>query len=156
MADSSEDWREVPVFGARPEVEACVLRPSAYALVADDSARLAVVRTPQGVYLPGGGIETGKTPARTITREAFEECGLVIRPGVWRTRAVQFVYSESERTHFEKRSIFIAAALVGSAATRTEADHELVWLTPETAARTLSHQSQRWAVEQWQNRITHG
>ena len=149
-----EDWGRALVFGVRPEVEACVIRPSAYGLVEDDHGRLAVVRTGQGTFLPGGGIEAGETPEEAITREALEECGLVIRLGVWAARAVQFVYSEPERTHFEKRSIFIDGAVAGSGSTRLEADHELVWINSETATQILSHQSQCWAVERWRSRLT--
>src|ERR1700687_845179 len=113
-----EDWDKVPLFGARPQAAACVIRNSAYALVADEQGRLAVARTGQGAFLPGGGIAAGETPAEAIRRECLEECGLVVRPGTravaWTTRAVQFVYSESEKTHFEKRSTFIEA-FIGAA-----------------------------------------
>lgn len=122
-----EDCGRVPVFGVRPEVEAWVMRESAYGLVEDDLGRLAIVRTSQGMFLPGGGIEAGETPEEAITREALKECGLVIRLGVWAARAVQFVYSERERTHFEKRSTFIGGAVDGWGVAPREADHELVW-----------------------------
>ena len=102
------DWRKVPAFGACPEGKGWVIRPSAYGLVEGNQGSLAVVRTSKGIHLPGGGMEPGETPEDTIEREALEECGLIVRPGVWAVRAVQFVFSEPERTHFEKRSTFMA------------------------------------------------
>ena len=33
------------------------------------SGYLAVVRTPQGFYLPGGGVEAGESPKKAIERE---------------------------------------------------------------------------------------
>lgn len=146
------DWSAVTVFGVRPQLESCVIRASAYVLVLNDDGRLAVTRTSVGVYLPGGGIEAGETPEEAVRREALEECGLLVRPGVCVARAVQFVYSEPERTHFEKRSSFIEGAIIGHGPTPTETDHELVWLDAESAAQYLSHQSHGWAVALWKKR----
>ena len=149
-----DDWGKVMVFGVRPN-EACVIRPSAYGLVEDDRGRLAVVRTSQGTFLPGGGIEAGETAEKAIKREALEECGLVIRLGTWTARAIQFVYAESERTHFQKRSTFIQgfvdAAGDGFNSVGFESDHELLWVNPEAAIQMLSHQSHCWAVERWRH-----
>ena len=151
-----EIWRNVPVFGARSELGACVIRPSAYALIEDSTGQLAVVRTAQGTFLPGGGIEAGESPEETITREVREECGLIVHPApgpnLWRVRAVQFVYSELEKTHFEKRSIFLEVAVAGHTGSGLEIDHELVWLPSELAIEQLSHESHGWAVECWISR----
>ncbi|MBZ5534738.1 MAG: NUDIX domain-containing protein [Acidobacteriia bacterium] len=144
-----EDWSKVRVFGTRPEGGTCVIRPSAYGVVEDTEGRLAVVCTPHGNFLPGGGIEDGETPEETIKREVLEECGLRVVLGAWTIRAVQFVYSESENTHFEKRSIFIEGALEYSFRTKSEADHELVWVNSDMAVQFFSRQSHCWAVEQW-------
>jgi 8-oxo-dGTP diphosphatase len=147
-----EDWGDVPVFGERGEADVYVVRPSAYALVDDSRRRVAVVRSVDGVFLPGGGIEPGETPESAISREALEECGLVLRLGAWSLRAVQFSYSRSERAHFEKRSTFIDASIGGTDSTRLHADHELIWASPFDATRLLSHASHSWAVERWSAR----
>jgi 8-oxo-dGTP diphosphatase len=145
------DWGSAPVFGTRPDETTCVIRPSAYALVADEGGRVAVVRSRDGIFLPGGGIEAGETPEDAIQREALEECGLVLELGIAATRAVQFSYSASERTWFEKRSTFIDAAVAGTDPSRLEPGHELMWVDVETATRILSHESHARAVERWRN-----
>ena len=147
-----DDWTQVPVFGACPGSSEWVLRASAYVLAIRDDGRLAIVRTSQGTFLPGGGIEGSETSQETIIRETLEECGLIIQFHAWAVRAIQFVYSGREKTHFEKRSTFRDGVIVGFDSTRGETDHELVWVKPEEATRILSHESQRWAVEQWQGR----
>src|SRR5262249_38914210 len=152
--EMTEDWSKIPVFGERPEADAWVIRPSACGLIEGEGGRLAVVRTDQGMFLPGGGIEAGETPEQAISREALEECGLVIHSGEWKVRAVQFVFSASERTHFEKRSTFIECVVVGLCLAGSEAGHELIWVLPESAAQILSNESQRWAVERWRSRLT--
>jgi 8-oxo-dGTP diphosphatase len=144
-----EDWRDAPVFGVRIEAQRYTVRPSVYGVVEDGRGQIAVVRTPQGFTLPGGGIEEGETTEQTAVREALEECGLAVRVGSWAIRAVQFIYSESERTYFEKLSIFVDATVEGVAGPGTEADHELVWMTPEAASEALLAESHRWAVESW-------
>lgn len=143
------DWGKVAVFGAPPEVEARVIRESAYGIIEDDRGRSAVVRTTQGTFLPGGGIEKDETPEAAVAREAIEECGLIIRTGVWSVRAIQFASSPSEKTHFEKRSTFIDGTVAGLSPDGLEIDHELVWVNLDTAGKILSHESQRWAVAQW-------
>jgi 8-oxo-dGTP diphosphatase len=147
-----KDWAEAPVFGTRAEGERYTVRPSAYGLIEDGRGQIAVVRTSHGVFLPGGGIEEGETPEQAVVREALEECGLAVRAGDWATYAVQFIYSESERTHFEKLSTFVDATVEAVASSATEADHELEWVAPEAASRLLTPESHGWAVERWRNR----
>jgi|ERR1700694_1121929 len=151
MEDLIEDWSQVVAFGER--TEGCRIRPSAYALIEDDRGRVAVVRSADGIFLPGGGIEAGETLEEAIRREGLEECGYVIQPGTWLVRAVQFSYSESEKVYFEKRSIFVEGTVLGIDLSRLEANHELIWIKPERANQFLSHMSHCWTVEQWRNRI---
>lgn len=138
----------IPTFGLRVEGCRYVARPSAYALVRNGERRVALARTPAGWFLPGGGIEAGETPEDTVVREAREECGLVVRAGMIVTRAVEIVYSETEKTCFEKQSLFITATLVGATAP-LESDHELFWVDPSEAMERLSHESHRWGVGRW-------
>jgi 8-oxo-dGTP diphosphatase len=140
---------DVPVFGHPPVGGVATVRPSAYGLAADVMGRIAVVRTPQGLFLAGGGIEPGETPHDAVVREMREECGLDVRVGSWSARAVDFVYSTTEHTHFEKRSTFLDVSVSAAGAAGSEADHELVWVTPREAITQLAHPSHRWAVTQW-------
>lgn len=135
----------IPVFGIRLAGCAYVRRPSAYALVRNSSGEWAVVRTPHGCFLPGGGKEAGETAQKTVEREAREECGFVLKPRGLVASAIQFVYSTAEKTYFEKICEFVEADLVG-AEVPLEPDHELIWLNLDQAQATLSHESHRWAV----------
>jgi len=122
-----------------------VRRPSAYALVQNAAGEFAVVRTPRGYFLPGGGMDPGETPEQTVEREAMEECGFILKSRALVGRAVQFVYSFEEEEYFEKVCVFVEAELVGTT-TKTEDDHELHWLPIAQALDCLSHESHRWAA----------
>lgn len=145
-------WDSAPVFTEPGARSPFVTRPSAYALIEDAEQRLAIVRTPQGTVLPGGGIEGNETPERAIEREAREECGFAVRVGRWSVRAIQRAYSALEQTHFEKPSTFCDARVTKRGLAASELDHELVWVTHAEARQLLSHESQRWAVERWSER----
>ena len=90
------DWNGAPVFGVRTPDDSWVIRPSAYGVVQDERGWIAIVRTPEGIFLPGGGQEPGESPEEAVCREVLEECGLAIRLGSWEIRAVQFIYSTQE------------------------------------------------------------
>ena len=135
-----------PVFGTRVDGQAYIVRPSAYALVRNSAGELAVVLTPNGYFLPGGGVDAGETPEQAAVRETREECGLVVAPRRLLGKAVQIVYSLEEKKYFDKLCDFVEAAVMGTAE-RIEHDHELIWMAPKEAERTLSHESHRWAVE---------
>lgn len=144
-----DGWAGVPVFGRVSAGVAATVRPSAYAIVEGGDGRIAVVRTPVGLFLPGGGMEPSESPAETAVREVREECGLAIRIGRWTARAVDHVPSDSGLMHYEKRATFVDAAIDGPPLGDGEPDHELLWMKPDEAAARLEHPSHRWAVGEW-------
>jgi 8-oxo-dGTP diphosphatase len=121
-------------------------RPSAYVVVEEGDGAIAVVRTPKGLFLPGGGLVDGEGPEAAAVRECAEECGLVVsissRIGV----ADEYVHSESEGRYWCKESHFFRGAVERGGGGGCEPDHELVWLGRAEATRSLTHDSHRWAV----------
>jgi 8-oxo-dGTP diphosphatase len=113
--------------------------------VRNSGGELAIVRTAQGCFLPGGGIENGETPEQAIQRKSREECGLDLEPVRLLGRAVEYVYLPAEKTCFEKPSEFFEAD-VTAIGTAQEPDHQLVWMNLEQAIDALSYESHRWAV----------
>src|SRR4051812_7124691 len=144
------DWRSVPVFGDKPVGVHEIVRPSAYGIMSDGRRCIAAVRTPLGYFLPGGGQHDAESVEGTVAREVVEECGLVVQVGTWRAAAVDHVWSIEEHTHFEKRSTFCDAIVVGDAGDSSEADHELLWMSMSDAVAALTPPSHRWAVGEWE------
>ena len=93
----------------------------------------------------------GETPAQTVTREALEECGLIILPSSELGRAVELVHSPAEQRYFEKRCIFLCAIVEGVAGIPSDADHQVTWLPPAVAITRMAHRSHAWAVQLWVN-----
>src|SRR5262245_1795006 len=96
------DWQAVRHFGSSSALQRCIIRPSAYALVLNDAGLLAVVRSKNGTFLPGGGIDKNESAEQAVVREAMEECGFQLRVGSCVNRAIQFVGSEARRKCLEK------------------------------------------------------
>jgi 8-oxo-dGTP diphosphatase len=143
-----ESATDCPVFGTRIEGYPYIVRPSAYALVRNADGDLALIQTPRGYYLPGGGVEAGETPDEAIEREAKEEGGLILKPRASLGKAIEIVYSAEESACFEKQCVFMEAELIGRVLA-SEPDHQLVWVVLEDAARMLSNQSHRWALQRY-------
>jgi 8-oxo-dGTP diphosphatase len=145
---------DIPEFGERLPGVDYVLRPGGYVVVHNSQGEIALVSTPQGFFLPGGGQGGGETPEQAAIREAEEEGGLCVRLTRLLGRADELVYAAEEWIHYRKRCSFFSAELTFRRA-GGEADHILVWMTPGEALTRLSHQSQRWAVME-ASRLTTG
>lgn len=124
------------------------VRPSAYAVVANDAGEIAIVQGLEGVMLPGGGIDPGESPEDAAIRETAEECACRIAIAGQLGSAVQFVRSQREATTFEKRSTFVSARLVADLDDAIP-EHPTDWLTPDGAMKAVTYESHEWAIRRW-------
>jgi 8-oxo-dGTP pyrophosphatase MutT (NUDIX family) len=65
---------EAWIFGDRLEHVHYIVRRGAYAVIINDGM-IAVVKTPTGYFLPGGGVEGTETFENRLKREVLEETG---------------------------------------------------------------------------------
>jgi ADP-ribose pyrophosphatase YjhB (NUDIX family) len=135
----------IPEFGLPASGADFLLRPGGYAVIFGPAREVALVSTPLGLALPGGGQEGGESPEEAAVRETREESGLWIALGERLGVADELVFAADEGAHYRKRCVFFLARVVGMAGAG-EADHRLLWLPPEDALAGLRHDSQRWAV----------
>jgi 8-oxo-dGTP diphosphatase len=138
----------VPTFGVRLPGVHYRVRPSAYAVVPDTAGRVAVLRTPLGWFLPGGGRDDGEAPAETVAREGVEEAGLRLAPERVLGEAMEWIHTPGDAAGWEKRSTFLLARVTGSAVA-VEPDHVLEWIPAAEAALVLTPPTHRWIVERW-------
>ena len=135
-------------FGKPDPAVTYVERLSAYGVIRNESGAVAVIRTPDGYFLPGGGAHTGETAEDALRREISEETGyapVILRDiGI----AAQFTSSEDERLHYRKVGHFFLVRFAGKMSEQVEADHELIWCSVDEALKKMTHEYQAWAIRE--------
>ena len=133
-------------FGTRLANVDYVERPGAYAIIRDAEDRVAVIRTPKGFFLPGGGVDDGEDMVDALRREVFEETGLGVEIAREIGAAAQYLSSAKDGIYYKKIGHFFLASFAERLSETFEAEHELLWMTYEKAAAALNHQFQTWAI----------
>lgn len=87
-----------------------ILRPGGYLVIINSQSQIAVVSTRQSFFLPGGGQESGESPAEAAGRVTLEECGLRVYIKGELGAADELVFSAQEG---QKRCVFFIAELIG-------------------------------------------
>lgn len=131
-------------------------RHCAFGIAVDDGriAMVKVTRPGEDPYfdLPGGALDEGEDEPQALAREFGEETGLKVRSGGSLCRADQYMTKSDGEKVNNRSGLYLALVQGEEAALKTEADHELVWITPEEALRRLRHDSHAWAVACWLRR----
>ncbi|WP_151733988.1 NUDIX hydrolase [Paenibacillus tengchongensis] len=137
------------VFGKRESGIDYTRRGAVYAVIFSPSRlQVAVVRTPAGYFLPGGGVEAAESPEECLCRECLEEIGYVARIGEYIGQAERFFQSPARKEYIWSDAAFYIAELSGEPQPPSETDHELLWLTRAEAEELLYHEHQAWSVEE--------
>lgn len=135
-------------FGVNEPEKEYVFRPGAYALIQMDEL-IAVVKSPLGYFLIGGGIETGEQPETCLEREAVEETGFKIEVSEALETVQEYVtVKESSKSYLKEMTAF-RASVVNRIQEPIEPDHEMVWLTKEAAIKLLYLDGQRYFVQNY-------
>jgi len=121
-------------------------RPGAYAVIFNDQQQVAVMKIPNGYFLPGGGTD-GEDPRIALEREVLEEVGMGVRILHEIGRASEFCIMPGKPDGLNKQGTFYLAAFTDRLADPIEKDHELLWLSVEDALKTLTRDFQKWAVQ---------
>jgi ribosomal protein S18 acetylase RimI-like enzyme/8-oxo-dGTP pyrophosphatase MutT (NUDIX family) len=148
------DTIDVRRFGEPAAGHTFAVRPSAFVIVSNDSGAIAVVRTEEGVFLPGGGVEPGESAEVAARRETREECAFDVVIDAEIGRAAYIVESKKESACFEKRCVFYRGTL--GEPRRDAPEHDVLWLPPSDAREQITREAHRWAVEQWSRQSKQG
>lgn len=132
------------IFGEKKEGVRYLTRCGVY-LVSVCNQKVALVKTPLGYFLPGGGTEATESHSETLIRELLEETGCQITIGPYLGSA------ESYTTHYRHGPFhpvqYYYAGMIGSMVRPAiEKDHALVWLSVDEALEQMFVPSQAWAV----------
>lgn len=120
-------------------------RPGAYAVVLHGK-RIAVLQTPIGLFLPGGGVESGETPEQAVLRESIEETGRSLLLDERLGETVDYFKAVPSGRYYRIHSVFFLARFAKGNAIPTTTNHALRWMSPEQGAEQLFRPSQAWAA----------
>jgi 8-oxo-dGTP diphosphatase len=121
-------------------------RPGGYAFLKNKRGDFAVVRTPAGYFLPGGGADAGETPEQALRRELLEEIGYALVRAQLVCQANQYHWSQFYQEHFKKIGYFFEVEAKAPKTPRLQDEHELLWLARSEALEALTQEFQRWAL----------
>lgn len=145
----SDFFAAYPNFGEAPAGLPIQERPGAYALILDESSRLAVLQLPEGWYLPGGGLEAGESLKDCLLREVREETGQKVHILWYLGKSGQYL-ANAQRVLYKVGSFFVCELQDATfePEAKIETDHDLHWLPLKTALTQLKHAYQVWAVQE--------
>ena len=135
------------VFGERLPDAVYLDRPGAY-LIAEQNGRIAVIQTPKGSFLPGGGLENGECDEACIRREILEEVGCTALIEAFLCAAETYT-THDKLGPFHPIQYYYSGRLGDKICEPQEQDHELLFLPPEKALGKLFPEMQNWAVEEY-------
>jgi 8-oxo-dGTP diphosphatase len=135
-------------FGIKEEGVNYIKRPGVYAVIRNHGQQVALVKTPGGYFLPGGGIKAGESHRECLERELAEELGWQIEIQRYIGCAQRYFFATVQATYYCSIGYFYTAHKLAETETVTEENHEEAWLTIEEIESKLLHEHQLWAVKQ--------
>lgn len=134
------------IFGSpQPNVQ-YTERRAAYVVITNEG-KVAVVKSQQTYFLPGGGSLQGESPEETVLREVDEELALSVRLIRKIGEAIQYFYSDADERHYRMLAVFFAGEFTEMQCSG-KGEHELHWLPVMEAERGCFHACHAWAISQ--------
>jgi 8-oxo-dGTP diphosphatase len=124
-----------------------IKRPGVYGIIPNEQNLLAIVKTPRGYFLPGGGIEGSESETECLVRECLEEIGIKVKVLEKICSGDCYFYATTSDKYIESLGHFYTCEIETFSHNKTEADHELVWLDPQTALASLYLDNQKQAIK---------
>ncbi len=132
------------IFGKKLNVE-YYTRAGAY-IIPEKEGKIAVVKTPKGYFILGGGYEKDETDEQCIKRECLEEIGYTVEIGEKLCSAEAYV-THPKVKYFHPIQTYYTGKLVEKNIEPIEKDHKLEWLTYEEIDGKMYSKMQNWAID---------
>jgi 8-oxo-dGTP pyrophosphatase MutT (NUDIX family) len=146
MVRKTVPYASRPLFGQVEEKEEYEERIGIYGLISDGQGRVALMKTPFGYLLPGGGLEKGESHGECLSRELAEEAGWAVKVGDYEGFSCLYSYISRLGVYKKMSGHFYRLEQTGILGKPVEEDHEVQWHHPHRAAELLGHEHQAWAV----------
>lgn len=150
---SVSTWSIQAYFGEKTPGIAYPKREAVYALCVNKKSEVAVLKTPRGIFLPGGGIEAQEDYIACLVRECQEETGYAIANPIYIGSASLYDFAPSIKQHLEMVGHFYRVDFQAPNGIEIhqvkgqEADKTLQWLSFEDAIKSLKLPHQAWGVK---------
>ena len=138
---------EALIFGSPEPNVPYTERRAAYVVIVTTDGQVAMVKSRQKYFLPGGGSLPGEAPEDTVVREVYEELARSVRLIRPVGEATQYFYSAADDRHYKMRAIFFAGEFTDEPCAGA-GEHELHWLPVTEAEHACFHACHAWAVGQ--------
>ncbi len=147
-------------FGVRQEGITYILRPGVYGLgfrqvsemvngvINKENIQIAIIHTPRGRFLPGGGIEEGENHNQCLSREFIEESGYKIDIEDFIGKASEVGLTPRTKRYVELQGHFYLVSILEHGEGQVEEDHELIWIDVDEAISSLRLDCQSYAVSE--------
>lgn len=135
------------IFGEKLEGVEYIKRVGVYGITFNKEGKVAVIKTPKGYYLPGGGMENKETHDECIKREFIEETGYEIEVGKYINK-FSLYHKTKDDAYLYLIGYFYIVSLKDKTNAITEQDHELVWVESTEAIKCLNAKHQKYAVSE--------
>ena len=132
------------VFGSPEQGVRYTERRAAYVVIINNGM-VAVVKSLEKNFLPGGASLHGEAPEKTVAREVYEELGQGVRLIRKLGEAVQYFYSAADDRHYKMLAVFFAGEFTDKSCPGT-GEHELFWMPITEAREACFHACHAWAV----------
>lgn len=139
------------IFGHREEGIHYIKRPGVYGICFDErnnELQVAVINTPRGYFLPGGGIEDGEDHNACLKREFVEETGYDIELADFIGKADQVGFTPRTKRYLELQGSFYIVRINEFVGGKVEEDHELNWLNVTVAVDKMHLEYQGYAIRE--------
>lgn len=120
-------------------------RRGAYIIPICDT-KIAVVKTPKGYFLLGGGAQRDESDEQAIIRECIEEIGYTVDDLSFICSAETYT-KHSELGYFHPIQAYYTGSLLEKVQEPSESDHELLWVEYADLKGNMFVTMQNWAID---------
>ena len=121
-------------------------RAGAY-LICIKEGKIAVVKTPKGYFLLGGGFEADESAEVCITRECIEEIGYTVKVGEKLCSAEHYTYHKRIGYFHPIQHYYMGELIRMEESFTVEKDHTLMWFSYDEIKGKMFSPMQNWAVD---------
>ncbi len=151
MQDNSKG-KVFETFGTQIEGISYYDRVGAY-LICFENNKLAVIRDPQGYFLPGGGIDDNENFEECLKRECLEETGFSVSIDKYICSAEAYLL-HPKVGYFHPIQHYYSGKLIKKECDPIEKDHLLEWISIDDIESKMHLEFQCWAVKYYMDNFT--